>query len=1608
MHTETQKTDLIEAVVNVAQKRLAADEDQARAVADFVRHYFAYVPPQDICGVKADTLFGAAFAHWRLAGRRPTGSPIVRVYNPRLDEHGWRSDHTVVEVVNDDMPFLVDSVTAALNQRGMTVHVVIHPIFGVMRDDDGNLKTAGSADRSSEAAIAESFMHVEVTEQADDALSEIAADVTATLADVRAAVEDWEDMRARLRQVIDALHAADEDLVDELDETRQFLLWLHDDNFTFLGYREYVFDNGGRDATAAIVTDAGLGLVRDARVRLFRDLRNLAALPAEVRAFVAKPDLLIITKSDRVSTVHRSVPMDAVTVKRFDTDGRVAGMWVFAGLFTAGAYNRSARDIPLLRRKINAVVERAGFQPRSHNGKALINILETFPRDELLQVSAAHLFQTGLGILHLQERQRVALFLRRDDFERYVTGLVYIPRDGYDTNLRLKIQRILEHAFAGTVMSHRGELGDSPLARLYVVVQTTPGEIPDYDADQIEAQIYAASRTWSDHLQDSLTAAHGEELGQRLYQRYADAFPPGYTERFNADEAVLDIDHLDAAMASGEMAMALYRPFEAAEHAMRFKVYHPDAPIFLSDILPMLEHMGLRVIDEVPHSVRVGIDSDRRTVMVHDFGLETTSGGAIDLGATRDLFLDAFGAVWRGQVESDEFNALVLSAGLSCRQIVVLRAYARYLRQTGIAFSLVYMARTMAANAGLARLMVDLFEALFDPTRQPAAVAAVTLRDTLAAELDAVDSADEDRILRRFLNVIECTMRTNYFREGTGGDVPYLAFKIDSSAVDDLPLPRPMVEVFVYSPRMEGIHLRGGRVARGGIRWSDRREDFRTEILGLMKAQMVKNAVIVPVGAKGGFVVKRPPTGDREAQLAEGIACYETLIRGLLDLTDNRVGDGIVPPPDVVRRDDDDPYLVVAADKGTATFSDIANGISTAYGFWLGDAFASGGSQGYDHKKMGITARGAWESVKRHFREMNVDCQAEDFTVVGVGDMSGDVFGNGMLLSPHIRLIAAFNHLHVFVDPDPDAAAGLEERKRLFELPRSSWSDYDPAVLSAGGAVFDRRAKSITLSSEICERFGINASRVTPNELIRAILRAEVDLLWFGGIGTYVKAPEETHPDAGDRANDALRVDANQLRCKVVGEGANLALTQRARIAFARAGGRVNADFIDNSAGVDCSDHEVNIKILLDSVVADGDMTDKQRNTLLAEMTDEVAQLVLRNTYLQTQAITRIEAAAADVLDNQIRLIRFLERQVRLNRAVEFLPDDEELAERAAARQGLCRPEIAVLMSYSKIWLYDELLRSDLPDDPTLIPNVIRYFPTPLRQRFADGITGHRLRRELIATLVTNSLVNRVGGTFLTELIEKSGRSTTDIARAYMAARDVFEVRDVWAEIEALDNEMPAATQTLLQLQTRVLLEHATLWFLEYAGSKLDIGDCVAGFRAGVAALAAELESLLPEAVGERVARRADGYRSRGVPEALARRVASMIEMASACDVVRIAADHGLATDAVARLYFAVGEYLSLGWLRDQAEALSVAGYWQKLAVAAVVQELYDHQRVATRRVLDAAGGAEDGAIEAWAKTCRPAVERTRTLVGELETTPPVDLSMLTVASRQLRALTGS
>ncbi len=1590
----------------VKQVRAKLPAEQRDAVAGYVREYFDQVDPEDLAEREVGDLYGAALSHWSFAHKREPGQVRVRAFNPTIGEHGWQSTHTIIEIVNDDMPFLVDSVTMEVNRAGLTLHLIIHPLLAVRRGADGALQ--GMAAKDDPQAVRESWIHVEVDRVPEASrLEALVADVSRVLGDVRLAFADWKAMRERCLAIVKQLGEQAPPLPpDELAEGRAFLEWLADNHFTFLGSRSHELVTAGGEDALKIVPDSSLGILRDTQTKELAS--GFATLPPELRAMARRPELLMVTKSTARSTVHRPGYLDHITVKRFDSQGQVSGEDRFLGLFTSTAYSANPSDIPLLRRKTARALERAGLAPGSHAYKALVNILETYPRDELFQTSEDNLLQTAMGILHLGERQRFRLFVRRDPFERFVSCLIYAPRENYTTELRQKWQDMLVKAFNGSSSEFNVHLSESVLARVQIMVRTKPGGIPDVDVRELEARLVDAARRWDDDLKAALIEAFGEARGNELHRQFADAFPAGYRDEVSARGAVPDIEMMAGLAATDGVAMRLYRPLEAPPGSLRFKLLRRGEPLSLSSSLPMLERMGMRVQDERPNRVT---PQGLPPVWMHDFGLQSTAGDTeVPIDTLHQLFEDAFGAVLRGEIENDDFNRLVMAARLPAQEVVVLRAYAKYMRQSGFALSQAFIEATLAAHPDIARALFELFKTRFDPEGgADADQRAAQQAQAIEAMLEQVENLSEDRVLRQYLGLILATMRTNFWRRDSAGKRrSFLSFKFDSSKVPGLPEPKPMFEIFVYSTRFEGVHLRGGKVARGGLRWSDRPEDFRTEVLGLVKAQMVKNTVIVPVGSKGGFVLKRAPSpADREAFMKEGVACYQDYLRGLLDLTDNRVGDKIVPPPQVRRHDADDPYLVVAADKGTATFSDYANAISQEYGFWLDDAFASGGSVGYDHKDMGITARGAWESVKRHFREMGVDTQSTDFTVVGIGDMSGDVFGNGMLLSRHIRLLVAFDHRHIFLDPNPDPQTSFAERERMFKLPRSSWADYDTSKISAGGGVFPRSAKSITLTPEVKRALDISADALTPTELISAILKAPVDLLYNGGIGTYVKASSESHAQVGDRANDGLRVNGSELRAKVVGEGGNLGFTQLGRIEFALAGGRINTDAIDNSAGVDTSDHEVNIKILVGLPIADGELTLKQRNTLLAEMTDEVATLVLRDNIFQTQVLSVTGRIAPSLLDAQSRFMQFLEKSGRLNRAIEYLPTDEEIAERRASGIGLSSPERAVLLAYSKMWLYDELLASTLPDDPWVGTALGRYFPKALQDRFAAWLPRHPLRREIIATHVTNSMINRVGSTLVHRLTETTGASPPEIVRAYLMSREIFGMVSLWQQIEALDNVVADEVQAQMLIETSRQLERGTKWFLRSRRLSEGIEATIAHFKPGVEALAVRLPELLAADDRARMEAEIARYVEKGVPRALAEHVVTFGTLYATLDIAEIAGSAQRPVEQVAAVYFEVANRLGLGWLREKIAVLPGDQHWQMLAKAAMLDDLSALQRTISAAALAGKADSEapSASIAHWQAENKRSLERSAQLMNELRTQPSPDAAMLSVALRELRAL---
>ena len=1570
----------------------------AHVPLDFLVRLFARSAAEDLARYSAEDLVRLAESAWAFFAARKPGAPKLRVAPASLSPAAAQRPETLIEIVNDDMPFLVDSVLSELQRQGLRVYLVVHPVLMAERDGAGQLVRYGEGRR-------ESFIHVHVDAVDETRAARIADGIGQALGQVRLAVTDWKPMIARVGQLVAELKASPPPLpVDDIAEAVQFLEWLMADNFTFLGIREYALSPSGDGLTP----DFGnaLGVMRARDMRVLRRGGELLEFTPQIMAFLHEPRLLIVTKANVRSLVHRHVHLDYIGVKHFDSAGKLIGEFRIVGLFTSTAYTRSVRNIPYLRRKFKAIEKRAGFAEDSHSGKALANVIENYPRDELFQIDEDTLYRFAMAILQLDERPRVRVLARSDGFDRFVSVLVFVPRERYDSRVRERIGVYLARAFAGHVSAYYPSFPEGRLARVHFIIGRDSGTTPKIDRATLEDAVEDIVRTWADGFTTALAQAHAPAKARALFDRYAGAFSAGYRDAYAPAVAVHDIHLIEELTDERPLGVEFYPRDDEGEHrTVGLKVWSKARPLPLSERVPVLENMGFRVVDERTFPVGERGDGDA-DIWLHDMLLERRDGGTVELEGHKKRLETAFVVTMRGIAENDGYNALVLLGGLMWRDVALLRAVSRFLRQARVPYSQDYMWTTLTRHAGIAADVVALFHARFDPVghdgrdQREAGIAA-----RIEEALGKVESLDEDRILRHFVNAVTSAVRTNFFQPGAdGGPKPQIAIKFESRKITDLPAPRPLYEIFVYSPRVEGIHLRFGKVARGGIRWSDRPQDFRTEILGLVKAQQVKNAVIVPVGAKGGFVPKHLPKSPRDAVMAEGVASYKLFIATLLDITDNIAPDGkIIPPPNVVRHDGDDPYLVVAADKGTATFSDTANDISVAHDFWLNDAFASGGSAGYDHKAMGITARGAWESVKRHFREMNVNIQAAPFTVAGVGDMSGDVFGNGMLRAKTIRLVAAFDHRDIFIDPDPDPEKSFAERQRLFGLPRSSWQDYNKELLSKGGGIYSRQAKEIALSAQAQALLGL-AERVTPHELMRAVLKLDVDLLWFGGIGTYIRASGETDEAVGDRANDAIRVTGADLRCKVIGEGANLGMTQRGRVEAAQRGIRLNTDAIDNSAGVNTSDVEVNIKIALAAPVRAGRLTLEARNALLAEMTDEVARLVLRNNYQQTLALSLAQRRGLEDLGFQQRLMQLLEKHGDLDRAVEFLPDELVLAERRKRNQPLTRPELAVLLAYAKLALYNDLLDSSVPDDPYLGRELNRYFPKEMTERFPDALQTHRLRREIIATQLTNSMINRGGATLIVRIGDQTGSSPPQIAAAFAAVRNSYGLVELNAEIDALDNKVPGDTQLSLYAAVQDLLLDRLIWFLRNVDLSAGLDKVIAHYRDGIAQVEQALDAALSkEAAAARAARIAELAKA-GVPETLARRIGSLTELKSAPDIVLVADRAQKSVADVTATYFATEAFFQLDRVASAVPAIVVTDYFDRLALDRALDSIGDAERRLTAAMVGngkdpSASGAD--AVAHWVKPRQAEVERIRSAIHEIAGSG-LTLSKLTVAASLL------
>ena len=1583
----------------------AAAQKQTTSIssAAFSKAFFNGVPKDDLVGLSdaEQTLIGKSLM--ALAGERKSGAHKLRVFNPDKKRDGWQATHTVIEVVNDDMPFIIDSITAELSRQNLMIDKLLHPILSVLRKGS-QILAIGSTKKPVDGGQMESVIHIQLEEMlSSDAMRALQQRLDLVLADVRSATKDWR----RMLECVDHVYAEEHNWVkthtkEDIQETKEFLGYLKNNNFTFLGYRQYKISHRKNGAVAEVVDKSGLGVLSGKKDFLF----GYDGVEPELAAFESSPWPVVVVKLiDHPATVHRSVPMDAIAIKIMGKDGTVTGMHVFVGLFTSSTYSCRTIEVPIVRQKVQRTLANAGFVRGSHDAKALEHILEKMPRDELFQVSTEDLQALAHGVLSLQIKNRIALFTHMDPLQQYMSCLVYVPRDRYNTQLRKQAAKLVEKSVAGNVVNAFTSMDDSPLARMLYIIRLDGKQEDAYDHAQLEKDLQALGREWDERLKDVLTPVYGKIKGAELTHKFGKAFTSAYHESISIDNAVHDIRHIEQLLTGNDkIHVDLYRLQGMKANELRMKVYHIGQPVALSDILPVLEHMGLRSISEMPYEIKP--QGHEQSLWIHDFILEDNQ--VIDIDQVKQAFEETFLQVWNGKVENDGLNALVLGAQMNWREVLVFRAYMNFLIQARFPYSRRHVIDVLDTYPKITKALLNLFKALHDPAAHNAKKA-----EGFGAEIDQllqdVQKLDHDRILRSFRTMIEKTLRTNYFQPGADGEMQdVIAMKMDSKNILDLPLPRPHVEIFVYSARVEAVHLRGGEIARGGIRWSDRRDDFRTEVLGLLKSQQVKNTVIVPVGAKGGFIVKQPPkTGGREAFQAEGIECYKIFVQALLDITDNNAKGKVVRPKNVVCHDGEDTYLVVAADKGTATFSDIANSLSLKAGFWMNDAFASGGSAGYDHKGMGITAKGGWESVKRHFREMGKDIQKEPFTVAGVGDMGGDVFGNAMLLSKHIKLVAAFNHVHIFIDPTPDTEKSFAERKRLFDT-RGGWDNYNKNLISAGGGVYERSAKSIKITPQVKKLLGISADQMTPDELMNTILKAEVELMWLGGIGTYIKSARQSHADADDKANDNVRVDGHELRAKVLGEGANLGATQLGRVEFGRHGGRLNTDFIDNSAGVDCSDHEVNIKILLNGIVGAKKMTLPARNKLLEKMTDDVSKLVLRDNYQQSQSLSLQEARAAADLGLHVNFIRSFEKAGLIKRSLEGLPDEESLARLGREGFGLTRPELAVLTSYSKIVLYNQILASDIPDDKAVEPLLFDYFPAALH-KYKNEIKSHRLRREIIATQITNTLVNRMGPVFVASRMSKTGKSAAEVVKAFLIVAEAYDMYAQWQKIEDLDNKVPASAQLTAFEHLFLVGKRAVTWFLRFGGTPLDISKTIDAYQPGIRELTRNLLSLLPDNQKQNINADKSDLTAAGVPAAIGANIGLLKLMASASDIINLTRKSRGKIADVAGVYFYMGDHMGLDWLRSALNDLTISNAWQARVKGGLMDEFFVYQAQMAAAALNAtqakAGGSVDKRLTPWLAQYEETIAKIRELMDEVKASPKVDIDMLVLTSQRIGQL---
>jgi glutamate dehydrogenase len=1589
---------VVKTVLEMVDARTAPERRDA--IAAFAKAYTRRLADDDLAETDADELYGMVLSTFGFLDGRGSHPVRVRAFTPDPATDGYAIPGTALETNTDDSPFLVDSVQEELAARSLVVRRRLHPVVGTIRDEAGHVERVLSG---RDASHRESILHFELERTLSEREREdLEARVTAILHDVRLVVRDFEPMQDRVRHMIEVARAgAVRYSAQEVGETVDFLEWLLQLNFVLLGYREYELLGGEEDRAIQAAPGTGLGILSDVGRSAFSEPTLLATLDPNIRRRIEDGDLLVFSKTNAYSTVHRRARMDYIGVRKVNADGEIIGEARLIGLFTSKAYMEPATKTPLLHHKLEQILTAEDLIPGSHDYKEVVELFESFPRDELFSASTSELRRLVVGLLQLEKHGGIRVLVRKDLYGRSVSVVVALPRDRFNATLRKRLQRLFLQRFNGSTVDYHLSLGETENARIFFTVHLEPGvQIPEVPYEELEQEVERLARTWDDDLHDALVARVGVQRGGMLADKWGPRFPNYYKASAQWNLIVDDVLALEELESRPEGFYVGLSNEVAGERLTRVRLYKTGGKVDLSAFMPILEALGLRAVEEIPTAIQ-----GEGKVYIHDFGVLDARGAVLELDTAAERVAATISAVWRGEAESDSLNRLVIFAGLTWREVAITRAYRRYRQRVAPAFTEEYRNNAFAENPHIAARLLHLFQAKFDPSSGATEEDLEEIRAQITDDLQAVASLDQDRILRGMLGTVDATVRTNAYLEGRD----YLSFKLCSADVPEMPKPYPLFEIFVYSPEMEGVHLRNGRVSRGGIRWSDRREDYRTEILGLMKAQKVKNAVIVPDGSKGGFVLKRSPAAPEDLR-AEVVKQYTTLIRGLLDLTDNRVGGEVVHPDGVRVLDGPDPYLVVAADKGTATFSDTANDLSERYGFWLGDAFASGGSQGYDHKALGITARGAWESVKRHFRELGVDVMTQPFTVVGVGDMSGDVFGNGMLLSPSIRLLAAFDHRNIFVDPDPDPAASFAERQRLFLTPRSSWNDYDRSKMSVGGDVFDRRSKEVVISPQVREALGIPDDvhdDMTPAELMHLILTAPVDLLWHGGIGTYVKASSESNADVGDRANDAIRVDGHEVRAKVIGEGGNLGCTQLGRIGYAQEGGRINTDFIDNSAGVDTSDHEVNLKILLGMAIQRDELSLDGRNELLEACAQDVVSHVLYDNYLQAQILSQEMLVSSQRIENYEDLMVQLEDEGELDREVEFLPSTEEMLRRRAEGLGMVRPELAVLLAYAKRSIASALLDSDLPDSPYLEQDVEAYFPRLVVERFGSLIQEHPLRRELIATIAANDVVNSQGITFVSRMVTETGARPSQVVRAFRIARDVTGAVERWADVEALDGVIDPGIQNQLMTGVDWLVDTTSRWYLvRAAGQQLEraVGETKESF----AELSGVIDQIGPEAWREEHEHTARRLVAEGVPPEIARRHAFQGELVHGPDITSVAHATGRSVLEVARAFFLLGERLRIDWLEQQLDELPAGSRWQRWAQQSMEDDLFTLRRQMAEVVMAQAGGRPiDEAVDAFLEEHADAMGRVEKFMRGLAMEGVSDLAQITVGLRQIRSLLG-